>query len=107
MANESTRCARAPGLLLLGMTMVLAGVLSLTAVRGLARGQRRAWDRAMIGSLLLLVAPVPITPIPVQGELAGFLASPAAVRQSGLVVPASVPDSRSRRVAPASPGRSG
>jgi hypothetical protein len=35
---------RLAALLLLGMTMVCAGVLCLTAVRGLARGERRSWD---------------------------------------------------------------
>ena len=58
---------RLAALLLLGMTMVFAGVLCLSAVRGLARGQRRAWDRAMIGSILLLVVTVPIVYVPVQG----------------------------------------
>jgi hypothetical protein len=70
---------RLAALLLLGITMVFAGVLCLTAVRGLARGQRRAWDRAMIGSLLLLVATVPIVYVPVQGLLAAVQAWPAAL----------------------------
>jgi hypothetical protein len=72
-------------LLLLGMTMVFAGVLCLTAVRGLARGQRRAWDRAMIGTLFLLLATAPITPLPVQGQQAAFLAFPAALNLIVLV----------------------
>jgi hypothetical protein len=70
---------RLAGLLLLGLTIVFAGVLCLTAVRGLARGQRRAWDRAMIGTLLLILVTAPIYPSPTQGELAGALAFPAAV----------------------------
>ena len=70
---------RLAGVLLLGLTIVFAGVLCLTAVRGLARGERRAWDRAMIGTLLLIVVTAPIYPIPAQGELAGGLAFPAAV----------------------------
>jgi len=70
---------RLAALLLLGMTMVFAGVLCLTAVRGLARGQRRAWDRAISGTLLLFLVTVPITPLPVQGELAAFQAFPAAL----------------------------
>jgi len=71
---------RFAALLLLGLTMVFAGVLCLTAVRGLARGQRRAWDRALSGSLLLLLATGLMTPLPGgQGELAAFQAFPAAV----------------------------
>jgi hypothetical protein len=70
---------RLAALLLLGMTMVFAGVFCLTAVRGLARGQRRDWDRAMMGTILLLLVTVPITPLPVQGELAAFQAFPASV----------------------------
>jgi hypothetical protein len=67
---------RLTALVLLGATMVFAGVLCLTAVRGLVSGQRRAWDRAMIGTILLLLATVPITPLPVQGDLAGSRPSP-------------------------------
>jgi hypothetical protein len=85
---------RLAALLLLGMTMVFAGVLCLTAVRGLVRGQRRAWDRAMIGTILLLLVTVPITPLPVQGELAGFVAFPVAVNLIFLVA-------ARRRLAPA------
>jgi hypothetical protein len=76
---------RLAALLLLGMTMVFAGALCLTAVRGLVRGQRRAWDRAMIGSLLLLLVTAPITPLPVQGEMAAFHTFPAAVNLIVLV----------------------
>ena len=65
--------------------MVLAGVLCLTAVRGLVRGQRRAWDRAMIGTLFLLLVTAPITPLPVQGQQAAFLAFPAALNLIVLV----------------------
>jgi hypothetical protein len=71
---------RLAALLLLGMTMVFAGVLCLTAVRGLARGQRRAWDRAISGSLLLFLVTEPISPLGGgQGELAAFQAFPAAL----------------------------
>ena len=72
-------------LLLLGMTMVFAGELCLTAVRGLARGQRRAWDRATVGSLLLLLVTVPIVYVPVQGLLAAAQAWPAALNVIVLV----------------------
>jgi hypothetical protein len=76
---------RLTALVLLGTTMVLASVLCLTAVRGLARGQGRAWDRAMIGTLFLLLATAPITPLPVQGQQAAFLAFPAALNLIVLV----------------------
>jgi hypothetical protein len=85
---------RFAALLLLGIMMVLAGVLCLTAVRGLARGQRRAWDRTMIGSLLLLLVTAPITPLPVQGLLAAAQAWPAALNVIVLVA-------ARRRLAPA------
>jgi hypothetical protein len=77
---------RLAGLLLLGMTMVFAGALCLTAVRGLARGQRRAWDRAISGTLLLFVVTLPITPLGGgQGELAAYQAVPAALNLIVLV----------------------
>jgi hypothetical protein len=76
---------RFAALLLLGMTMAFAGVLCLTAVSGLARGQRRAWDRAMIGTLLLLVVTIPIVYVPVQGLLAAAQAWPAALNVIVLV----------------------
>jgi hypothetical protein len=76
---------RFAALLLLAMTMVFAGVICLTAVRGLARGRRRAWDRAMIGTLLVLVVTVPIVYVPVQGLLAAAQAWPAAVNAIVLV----------------------
>ena len=66
-------------LLLLGIGMVFAGVLCLTAVRGLFHGQRRAWDRAVIGALLLLLVKAPIIPHPKQGEMAAGLSVIAAV----------------------------
>jgi hypothetical protein len=77
---------RLAALLLLGGTIVFAGVLCLAAVRGLARGQGRAWDRALIGTLLLLLVTLPITPLGGQGELAGALALPAALNLILLVV---------------------
>ena len=46
---------RLAGLLLIGITLVFGGVLCLSAVRGLARGHRTAWGRAMSGTILLLV----------------------------------------------------
>jgi hypothetical protein len=76
---------RLASLLLLGIGMVFASVLCLTAVRGLAHGQRRAWDRAMIGTLLLLVVTIPIVYVPVQGLLAAAQAWPAALNVVVLV----------------------
>lgn len=65
---------RLASLLLLGIMLVFGGLLCLTAVRGLARGLRRAWDRAVIGAVLLLLTAVPMTPLGGQGELAGAIA---------------------------------
>ena len=72
-------------LLLLGIGMVFASVLCLTAVRGLANGQRRAWDRAVIGALLLLLVTAPIIPHPKQGEMAAGLSVLAAVNLVALM----------------------
>jgi hypothetical protein len=77
---------RLAALLILGMGMVMAGVVCLTAVRGLAHGQRRAWDRALIGSVLLLLVTVPITPLRGQGELAAVVGLPAAANLIVLVL---------------------
>ena len=70
---------RLASMLILGIGMVFAGVLCLTAVRGLAYGRRRAFDRAVIGSLLLVLVTLPITPHPVQGQMAATVMLPAAV----------------------------
>jgi len=61
---------RLASLLILGMTLVFGAALCLTAARGIARGQRRAWERGLIGAVLLIIAATPITPISGQGELA-------------------------------------
>ena len=63
---------RFAALLVVGTTIVFAGTLCLSAVHGLMRGHRRAWDRAMIGSLLLILVTVLV--YPVQEQLAGGLA---------------------------------
>ena len=70
---------RLAALLILGMTIVFGGVLCLTAVRGLARGQRRAWDRAISGTILMILVALPIGPLPVQGEQAAGVWLLAAV----------------------------
>jgi hypothetical protein len=68
---------RLAALLLVGLALVFAAVLCLSAVRGLARGQRAAWDRALIGTLLLLLVLVPL--IPMQPDMAPGLSILAAV----------------------------
>jgi hypothetical protein len=59
---------RLAALLLVGMALVFAAALCLSAVRGLARRQRAAWGRALIGTLLLLLVLVPL--IPMQPDMA-------------------------------------
>ncbi len=54
---------RYAGLLLVGIMIVYSGVLYLWAVRGLARGERPAWDRALSGTILLLLVAVPLIPV--------------------------------------------
>jgi len=68
---------RLAALLLVGMTLVFAGALCLSAVRGLARRQRAAWVRALIGTLLLLLVLVPLSPV--QPDMAPGLSVLAAV----------------------------
>lgn len=63
---------RYAGLLLVGITIVYSGVLCLWAVRGLARGERPAWDRALSGTILLLLVALPL--IPVEPDNAVFQA---------------------------------
>lgn len=54
---------RLAGLLVVGMVLVFAAVLCLSAVRGLVRLERAAWGRALIGTLLLLLVLVPMSPL--------------------------------------------
>ena len=54
---------RYAGLLLVGIMIIYSGVLFLWAVRGLARGERPAWDRALSGTILLLLVAVPLIPV--------------------------------------------
>ena len=54
---------RYAGLLLVGIMIIYSGVLFLWAVRGLARGERPAWDRALSGTILLLLIAVPLIPV--------------------------------------------
>jgi hypothetical protein len=68
---------RLAALLLVGMALVFAAALCLSAVRGLARRQRAAWGRALIGTLLLLLVLVPLSPV--QPGMAPGLSVLAAV----------------------------
>lgn len=63
---------RFAALLIVGMTLVYGGLVCITAGRGLARGRRTAWGRAVIGTSLIVLVSVPL--IPVQPELAGAIA---------------------------------
>jgi hypothetical protein len=54
---------RLAALLIVGMALVFAAALCLSAVRGLAHRQRAAWARALIGTLLLLLVFVPLGPV--------------------------------------------
>ena len=68
---------RLAALLLVGMALVLGAALCLSAVRGLARGQRAAWGRALTGTLVLLLVLVPLGPV--QPEMAPGLSVLAGV----------------------------
>jgi hypothetical protein len=59
---------RYAGLLLVGIMIVYSGVLFLWAVRGLARGERAAWDRALSGTILMLLVAVPLLPLEGPGQ---------------------------------------
>jgi hypothetical protein len=59
---------RYAGLLLVGITVAFSGVLCLWAVRGLARGERPAWDRALSGTILLLLVGIPLLPVDGPGQ---------------------------------------
>jgi hypothetical protein len=68
---------RLASLVLVGIALAFGGALCLSAVRGLVRGQRTAWGRALIGTLLLLLVLVPL--IPMQPDMAPGLSVLAAV----------------------------
>jgi hypothetical protein len=68
---------RLAALLIVGIALVFGGALCLSAVRGLARRQRTAWGRAVIGTILLLLVLVPLFPI--QPDMAPGLSVLAAV----------------------------
>jgi hypothetical protein len=74
---------RLAALLVVGMALVFGAALCLSAVRGLARGQRGAWGRALIGTLLLLLVLVPLGPV--QPQMAPGLSVLAAVNLIVLV----------------------
>lgn len=75
---------RLASLLLVGIALVFGGALCLSAVRGLARGKRTAWGRALIGTLLLILVLVPL--IPMQPDMAPGLSVFAAVNLILLLV---------------------
>jgi hypothetical protein len=64
---------RYAGLLIVGIAIAYSGVLCLWAVRGLARGERPAWDRALSGTILLLLVGVPLIPVEGPGQDNGVL----------------------------------
>jgi len=68
---------RLAALLVVGMALVFAAALCVSAVRGLTGRQRAAWGRALIGTLLLLLVLVPLGPV--QPQMAPGLAFVAAV----------------------------
>jgi lysylphosphatidylglycerol synthetase-like protein (DUF2156 family) len=68
---------RLAALLLVGMALVFGAALCLSAVLGLARRQRAAWSRALIGTLLLLLVLVPLSPV--QPDMAPGLSVVAAM----------------------------
>ena len=74
---------RLAGLLLVGSTLVFGGAQCLSAVRGLARGRRTAWGRAMSGTLLLLLVLVLMSPL--QPKMAPGLSVLAAVNLIALL----------------------
>jgi hypothetical protein len=49
---------RVASMISIGIMLVVAGMLCIVAVRGLVRGQRRSWDIAMGGTVLLLLVRV-------------------------------------------------
>ena len=75
---------RLAALLLVGMALVFAAALCLSAVRGLARRQRAAWGRALIGTLLLLLVLVPLSPV--QPDMAPGLSVLAVANLIALLV---------------------
>jgi hypothetical protein len=74
---------RLAGLLLVGSTLVFGGALCLSAVRGLVRGRRTAWGRAMSGTLLLLLVLVLMSPV--QPQMAPGLSVVAAANLIALL----------------------
>lgn len=82
---------RYAGLLLVGITVAFSGVLCLWAVRGLARGERPAWDRALSGTILLLLVAVPLIPLEGPGQDNAFLQAAVPGTVSLIVLLAALP----------------
>jgi hypothetical protein len=59
---------RYAGLLIVGITIAYSGLLCLWAVRGLARGERPAWDRALSGTILMLLVAAVLIPVDGPGR---------------------------------------
>ena len=74
---------RLAALLLVGSTLVFGAALCLSAVRGLARGRRIAWGRAMSGTLLLLLVLALMSPV--QPDMAPGLSVVAALNLIALL----------------------
>jgi heme/copper-type cytochrome/quinol oxidase subunit 3 len=75
---------RLAALYIVGITMVAAGVLCIAAVRELARGRRIGWERALYGTVLLLLVTVPLGPI--QPDLAPAFVTFGGMNLVALVV---------------------
>jgi hypothetical protein len=75
---------RFAALLLVGVLIVVAGALCVAGVRGLVRGQGISTDRAVSGTLLLLLVSAPLAPV--QPDLAGGLTVFAIVNLVILIV---------------------
>jgi hypothetical protein len=79
-------------LVLVGVLLAAAGLICLTAVKGLTRGDLSAWQRAVWASAFLLAINAPLAPIQdfgyalgalALGNLAGLASSRRAARSAG------------------------
>ena len=75
---------RLAALLIVGMALVFGAGLCLSAMPGLITGQRAAWGRGLIGTLLLLLVLVPVGPV--QPDMAPGLSFLATVNLIALLV---------------------
>jgi hypothetical protein len=63
MGHYPAYAFRFAALLIVGMPLVFGGLVCITAVRGLARGRRSAWGRAVIGTSLIVLVSGPLIPL--------------------------------------------